>query len=321
MGEFDLIARIRERCTSRRDVLLGIGDDAALLQVPPGQALCVSMDTLIAGVHFPYETAASDVGWKALAVNLSDLAAMGAKPLWATLALSLPTPDEPWLDGFLDGFFALAGREGVALVGGDTTRGPMSITVTIHGVVLPDQALRRDAARVGDVIAVSGTLGDAAAGLRALQQGSAAHQWPELRVRLDRPTPRLALGCHLAGRAHAAIDVSDGLLADLGHVLVASRVGASLQLDALPTSEALRQAVPDAVQRHSLQCEGGDDYELLFTLSEAEWLSLQPEAERQGWLVTAIGRVEAVTGLRLSLAGHPVDPPTRTGWDHFGAAS
>ncbi|HRD72215.1 MAG TPA: thiamine-phosphate kinase [Aquimonas sp.] len=321
MGEFDLIARIRERCTSRRDVLLGIGDDAALLQVPPCQALCVSMDTLIAGVHFPYETAASDVGWKALAVNLSDLAAMGAKPLWATLALSLPTPDERWLEGFLDGFFELAEREGVALVGGDTTRGPMSITVTIHGAVLPEHALRRDAARVGDVIAVSGTLGDAAAGLRALQQSSAAHQRPELRVRLDRPTPRLALARHLAGRAHAAIDVSDGLLADLGHVLVASRVGASLQLDALPTSQAMRQSVPDAVERHSLQCEGGDDYELLFTLSEAEWLSLQPEAERQGWQVTAIGRVEAATGLRLSLAGHPVDPPTRTGWDHFGAAS
>lgn len=321
MGEFDLIARIRERCTSRGDVLLGIGDDAALLQVPPGQALCVSMDTLIAGVHFPIETAAADVGWKSLAVNLSDLAAMGAKPLWATLALSLPTPDERWLEGFLDGFFELAEREGVALVGGDTTRGPMSITVTIHGVVLPDQALRRDAARVGDVIAVSGTLGDAAAGLRALQQRSAAHQWPELRFRLDRPTPRLTLGCHLAGRAHAAIDISDGLLADLGHVLAASRVGASLQLDVLPTSQAMRQSVPDAVERHSLQCEGGDDYELLFTLSEAEWLSLQSEAERRGWQVTAIGRVEAATGLRLSLAGHPVDPPARTGWDHFGAAS
>ncbi|MEZ5454765.1 MAG: thiamine-phosphate kinase [Lysobacteraceae bacterium] len=321
MGEFDLIARIRERCPSRHDVLLGIGDDAALLQVPPGQALCVSMDTLIAGVHFPLQTAAPDVGWKALAVNLSDLAAMGAKPLWATLALSMPEPDETWLDGFLDGFLALAESEGVALVGGDTTRGPMSITVTIHGVVLPHQALRRDAARVGDVIAVSGTLGDAATGLRGLQQDSAECPWPELRHRLDRPTPRLALGRYLAGRAHAAIDVSDGLLADLGHVLSASRVGASLRLDALPTSDALRQALPDLVQRHALQCQGGDDYELLFTLTDAAWLSLQAEAHRQGWQVTAIGRVEATAGLRLTLAGHPVDPPARTGWDHFGAAT
>ena len=321
MGEFDLIARIHERCKSRGDVLLGIGDDAALLQVPPGQALCVSMDTLIAGVHFPPESAASDVGWKALAVNLSDLAAMGAKPLWATLALSLPTSDERWLEGFLDGFFELAEREGVALVGGDTTRGPMSMTVTIHGTVVPEHALRRDAARVGDVIAVSGTLGDAAAGLRALQQNSTAYQWPELRGRLDRPTPRLALGCHLAGRAHAAIDISDGLLADLGHTLVASRVGASLQLDALPTSEALRKAMPDAVQRHPLQYQGGDDYELLFTLSETEWRSLQTEAQRQRWQVTAIGRVEAARGLRLFLSGQVVELPTRAGWDHFGAAS
>ena len=318
MGEVELIARSRARCLPRPDVLLGIGDDAALLHVPSNCALCVSVDTLIAGVHFPRDTAAYSVGWKALAVNLSDMAAMGAKPMWATLALTLPEPDYAWLDGFLDGFFALAQAEAVALVGGDTTRGPLSITVTIHGLVAAAKALRRDAARVGDVIAVSGTLGDAAAGLRIDQFSASGGDHAYLRSRLDCPTPRVALGQFLAGRARAAVDISDGLLADLQHVLSASGLGADIEVDALPSSEALREAVVNPHDRTQLQCSGGDDYELLFTLSIEAWQEVCAEAERQAWQVTVIGRVSADTGLRLWQDGKQKALPDTAGWNHFG---
>ncbi|HVR82516.1 MAG TPA: thiamine-phosphate kinase, partial [Luteimonas sp.] len=213
MAEFDLIARIRARARSRDDVVLGIGDDAALLRVPAGKLLVIATDTLNSGVHFPHDTAPTDIGWKALAVNLSDLAAMGAQPAWCTLSLSLPHGDAGWLDGFLDGFLALADQHGVALVGGDTTRGPLSVCVTVHGLVADGMALRRDGARVGDDIWITGTLGDAAAALVQWRAGGAAD--PALRARLDRPVPRVATGLALAGVAHACIDVSDGLLADL----------------------------------------------------------------------------------------------------------
>ncbi|MGJ4730280.1 thiamine-phosphate kinase, partial [Luteimonas sp. SDU101] len=182
--EFDLIARIRQRAASRDDVVLGIGDDAALLQPPPGMQLAVSMDTLNSGVHFPAATAAADIGWKALAVNLSDLAAMGAQPAWCTLSLSLPGPDAGLVDGFLDGFLALAAEHGVALVGGDTTRGPLSVCVTVHGLVAAGAALRRDGARHGDDVWVTGSLGDAAAALAAMRAGAASDR--AMRMRLDR---------------------------------------------------------------------------------------------------------------------------------------
>ncbi|MGN6151021.1 MAG: thiamine-phosphate kinase, partial [Lysobacteraceae bacterium] len=214
--EFDLIARIRTRAASRDDVVLGIGDDAAILRLPPGRDLVVAMDTLNAGVHFPDETAPADIGWKALAVNLSDLAAMAATPAWCTLSLSLPASDAAWVDAFLDGFLDLASRHAVALVGGDTTRGPLSVCVAVHGLVEPRGALRRSDACVGDDGWVTGTLGDAAAALRQWQAGD-AHD-PALRMRLDRPTPRVAAGRALAGGAQACLDGSDGLLADLAHV-------------------------------------------------------------------------------------------------------
>ncbi|KGO99126.1 thiamine-phosphate kinase, partial [Novilysobacter defluvii] len=195
MAEFDLIDRIRRRIPARADVALGIGDDAALLQVPAGRQLVVCADTLNEGIHFPAGTAAADIGWKALAVNLSDLAAMGAEPAWCTLSLSLPAPDVAWLDAFLDGFLELAALHRVALVGGDTTRGPLSVSVTAHGFVEPGRALLRGGAGVGEDIWVSGTLGDAAAALALLEQGA-----PDaLRQRLDRPTPRVELGRALAG--------------------------------------------------------------------------------------------------------------------------
>ncbi|WP_290890438.1 thiamine-phosphate kinase, partial [Arenimonas sp.] len=211
-GEFALIDRIRARAGRRPDVVLGIGDDAAVLRVPPGHELVVTSDTLVAGVHFPPETSAADLGWKALAVNLSDLAAMAAAPAWCTLALTLPEADAGFVDAFLDGFLELADEHGVSLVGGDTTSGPLSITVTAHGLVPAGEALRRDGARAGDEVWVTGTLGDAAGALAQWRAGALFSA--KLRHRLDRPTPRVAAGLALRGLATAGIDLSDGLAAD-----------------------------------------------------------------------------------------------------------
>ena len=314
MPEFALIDRIRSRATSRNDVVAGIGDDAALLRVPPGQLLVVATDTLNANVHFPGDTAPADIGWKSLAVNLSDLAAMGATPAWCTLALSLPDADAAWVDAFLDGFLELAASHKVALVGGDTTRGPLSVCVTVHGLVKEGSALRREGAQVGDDVWVSGTLGDAAG---ALAKGKDAP--PALRARLDRPDPRIALGQAFAGIASAAIDVSDGLLADLGHVCAASGVGAQVELDMLPASEVLRDTF-DARTRRVLQATGGDDYEVCFTAAPGQ-RSVVVEASRKVDVpVTRIGRVvEGAEVQALDADDLPWQPP-RTGYEHFGAA-
>lgn len=314
-GEFDLIDRIRARVVARDDVRLGIGDDAAVLTVPDGLQLVVAMDTLNAGVHFPETTAPADIGWKALAANLSDLAAMGAVPAWCTLSLSMPDADASWVEAFLDGFDALARAHGVALVGGDTTRGPLSICVTVHGVVAPGRALRRAAARAGDDIWISGTIGDAAGALRQWRAGGAIDAG--LRARLDRPSPRLALGDALVGIAHAAIDVSDGLLADLGHIARASGLAAEIELDEVPTSTALRAAF-DADVRHRLQASGGDDYELCFTAPPAIADAVRDAARLSATPVARIGRMHAGTGVSVRLAGAPWAPPT-SGWDHFVA--
>ena len=314
MAEFDLIARIRQRVAQRDDVALGIGDDAALLRVPAGRELAVAMDTLNTGVHFPSETAPADIGWKALAVNLSDLAAMAAEPAWCTLSLSLPQADADWLDAFLDGFLGLAALHGVALVGGDTTRGPLSVCVTVHGFVAPGHARRRDAARVGDTVWVSGTLGDAAGALAQWREGKAAD--PCLRERLDRPTPRLAL-LPVLRHAHACIDVSDGLLADLGHVCAASGVGVQIDIDALPASAALR-ANFDADMRRRLQATGGDDYELCFTAPACAREAIEREAATAGVAVTAIGRVVAGEGVQALDADGSPWVVERKGYDHFG---
>jgi len=312
--EFDLIARIRERAGKRDDVLLGIGDDAAILRVPVGHDLVVSTDTLNIGVHFPPETAPSDIGWKAFAVNLSDLAAMGATPAWCTLNLTMPEANAIWLDAFLDGFLALAAQHRVALVGGDTTRGPLSITVTVHGFVPRDAAMRRSGAQVGDDVWVSGTLGDAAAALRQWRDVSVANSI--LRQRLDRPTPRIGLGVFLRGIANACIDVSDGLLADIGHILDASRVGAELELASLPTSLELANAF-DAAMRIALQLGGGDDYELCFTAPPARAHEVLRAGRRSRVAVARIGRVERDPGLRLRDAAGSVSEARRTGYRHF----
>ena len=311
--EFDLIQRIRARIAPRDDVLLGIGDDAALLSVPEGHSLAVSMDTLNIGVHFPPETATDDIGWKSLAVNLSDLAAMGAEPAWCTLSLSLPQADAAWLDRFLDGFLALADRHRVSLVGGDTTRGPLSVTIAIHGFVPAAQALRRSGARVDDEVWVTGTLGDAAG---ALAQWRAREPvFSELRARLDRPTPRIAAGLALRGLAHACIDVSDGLLADLGHVLEASGVGARLDASVLPTSGALASAFP-AERRNEMQLTGGDDYELCFTAPAQRHDAIRAVLVACATPAIVIGRIEAEPGLRVD-GGLDGARSANAGWDHF----
>jgi thiamine-monophosphate kinase len=328
VAEFDLIAIIRQRCASARgDVTLGIGDDAALLAVPPGQLLAVSTDTLVAGVHFPHDTRPYDIGWKSLAVNLSDLAAMGATPAWATLALTLPAADAAWVGDFAGGFAALAREFGIALVGGDTTQGPLCITVTIHGFVPPGTALLRSGAHVGDGVYVTGTLGDAAAGLRLIRAGASRNAAPAaapsaqpsalaLISRLNQPMPRVAQGVLLRGRANACIDVSDGLLADLGHVCTESGVGAEIEVDELPASEALPELF-DRDTRRIFQLAGGDDYELCFTMDEAHAASLLLDLATSGGAITRVGRIVAEPGIRVRDAdGNPVALP-RAGWEHF----
>jgi thiamine-monophosphate kinase len=326
VAEFDLIDLIRERCAiAREDVRVGIGDDAALLAIPHGQLLAVSTDSLVAGVHFPSQTKAYDIGWKALAVNLSDLAAMGATPAWATLALTLPNADARWVGEFADGFAALAREYKLALVGGDTTQGPLSITVTIHGFVRENAALLRGGARPGDAVFVTGTLGDAAAGLRCLDKndGDATRLLASppatrevLIERLNRPTPRVAQGLTLRGRASACIDVSDGLLADLGHICAASGVGAEIDVDELPSSPALL-ALFDAQARRALQLAGAEDYELCFTAAERAAATLQQDLARSGCAALRIGRIVAESGVRArDGAGNPVTL-SRSGWEHF----
>lgn len=315
VAEFALIESIRARCTvARDDVQLGIGDDAALLAVPSGNLLAVSTDTLVAGVHFPREATAHDIGWKALAVNLSDLAAMGAEPAWASLALTLPIADARWVDEFADGFAELARRHRIALVGGDTTQGPLSITVTIHGFVPPDAALTRAGARAGDGVYVTGTLGDAAAGLR--QTLSKSTNDAQLLERLHRPTPRIAQGLILRGRASSCIDVSDGLVADLGHICEASGSGAEIDADALPASSALIAAFA-AENRRAFQLAGGDDYELCFTAPDAIASGLLGDLADSGCPVMRIGRIVARAGVRVRDAnGNSLALP-HAGWEHF----
>ena len=325
-GEFDLIKRYFTRTSARTDVLLSVGDDCALLQVPAGQTLAVSTDTLNAGVHFPHGTSPYDIGWKSLAVNLSDLAAMGATPAWATLAISLPSEEPDWLQAFANGFFALADVHQLALVGGDTTRGPLSITITVHGFVPATEALRRNRAKPGDVIAVTGTVGDAGrALLHALSERAIASSAdPEnqdaeiLLARLNRPTPRVGTGLAVRPFCHAAIDISDGLVQDLQHVLTASGVGALLKLEQLPLSDALRRQCTDEAEAIQFALTSGDDYELCLTCPPQQWQSAVAAAQASGVKLTAIG--EIVTGTadcRLLWHGQSF-ALDRRGYDHFG---
>lgn len=319
MNEFELIRRYFAPLSVNGDgVVLGIGDDAALLAPPPDQDLAITTDTLIAGRHFPSGTAAADIGWKSLAVNLSDLAAMGAQPRWYTLALSLPAVDESWLTGFAQGLSELSSQTSVSLVGGDTTRGPLSINITALGVVPRGQALRRSGARVGDRVFVSGSLGDAALALSRWQAGETSddEQAAWLRRRLDRPTPRVSLGLALRDIASAAIDLSDGLAADLSHVLVASGVGAKLHAEHLPGSKAFRALSAPADRLH-LQVSGGDDYELCVCVPAKHREAAQARAMALGVDLTDIGEITAAPGLEWRDAQNRPLLFTQTGYRHF----
>ncbi|WP_295882145.1 thiamine-phosphate kinase [uncultured Thiohalocapsa sp.] len=318
VSEFDLIRRCLTGVgAARDDVRVDVGDDCALLRVPPGRELAVGIDTLVAGVHFLPDCDPAALGWKALAVNLSDLAAVGAEPAWATLALTLPAADEDWLAAFARGFGELAAAEDVRLVGGDLTRGPLTVTVQAHGFVPMDHALRRDGARPGDLVCVSGALGDAGLALRHLLAGEPVDDY--LRRRLERPTPRVALGEVLRGLATAAIDLSDGLLSDLGHVLAASGCAARVELDRLPLTDQVAAAVA-AADDWTLPLAAGDDYELCFTLPRAAAGQLPVLAAAAGCPLTTIGEIESGSGLRCVHAdGTPWQPRGR-GYDHFATA-
>lgn len=320
LSEFTLIQRyFASRGPTRPDVLLGIGDDCALLTLPPGESLAVTLDLLVAGNHFLADADPEGIGHKSLAVNLSDLAAMGATAAWITLGLSLPAVDEVWLEGFCRGLFKLAERFQVQLVGGDVTRGPLTITLQAHGFVPPGLALRRNGARPGDVICVTGTLGDAALGLALARQqlhGGGDDAVTYLRDRLERPTPRLRQGLELRGLASAAIDISDGLAQDLGHILERSGVGACVQVERLPLSPALL-ACTDSDSALALALAGGDDYELCFTVPPQRLPQVQALALDWDCALTAIGVIEAGAGLRCRREDGAVYTLAQPGYDHF----
>jgi thiamine-monophosphate kinase len=315
LGEFDLIATYFKRPVRR--AVLGVGDDCALLAPTAGMQLAVSTDLLVQGRHFLPTVPPERLGHKTLAVNLSDLAACGAAPLAYTLALSMPRVDEAFLEGFARGLHALADAHGIELVGGDTTAGPLVIGITVFGEVPAGQALRRDGARAGDELWVSGTLGDARLALEVFR-GSlalAGEDFERARAAMEQPQPRVALGLALRGIASSAIDVSDGLLGDLGHVLKASGVGARIEFDPLPRS-ALLGSQPQALQRSCLLA-GGDDYELLFTAPPARHAEVLAAGARAAVKVTRIGTIEATPGLAvLDAQGVPLhDLPAS--FDHF----
>ena len=319
-SEFELIARHFTRPAA--NAVLGVGDDCALVDVTNGMDLAVSTDTMVSGTHFFPDVDPETLGHKALAVNLSDMAAMGATPRWALLAGALPDADTQWLKGFARGFFALARAHGVDLVGGDTTRGPLNLCVTLLGEVPAGKALLRSGALAGDSIWLSGALGDASlalahhAGRVVLTADEAAACWNALL----RPAPRVALGIQLRGIASAAIDVSDGLVGDLGHVLEASKVGAVLELASIPRSKALDRQLASSAHDIALQCllAGGDDYELCFTAAPAHDRRVVTLATELGLELHRVGTIAAEVGLVVQDSSGPLLPLPQA-YDHFAA--
>lgn len=318
MSEFDLISSYLSKIGSRRDdVILGVGDDAALVAPKAGQQLAIALDTLISGVHFPVNTTPEDIAYKALAVNLSDLAAIGADPVWATLALTLPDSDESWLKAFAAGFDQLARQHDVQLIGGDTTRGPLSISVQVAGEVPPGKALRRDGGKPGDKLYVTGTIGDAGLGLKSVF-GEVADELVFATARLNRPSARVHEGLALRGIASACIDVSDGLLADLQHILDASHCGAIMAVYDVPLSEE--------VSSHFELLEGwpgvlnaGDDYELCFTVPPSHEPELLQVAEQWDCPIRCIGELCEGRGIRCVDKNGQTLSLTTHGYDHFGS--
>lgn len=322
MSEFDLIQRYFTRATPSAE--LGVGDDAALLRVAPGMELAVSTDMLVSGTHFFPDADPFLLGHKTLAVNLSDMAAMGAAPRWALLSAALPEADEGWLKKFSEGFFALADQYGVELIGGDTTHGPLNLCVTIMGEVPQGAALRRSGAKIDDEIWVSGNIGDAALALAHLQgkvQLPAA-DFAGCVHKLHQPQPRVALGLALRGVANSAIDISDGLLADLGHILECSKAGAEIRFDALPVSPLLRSLSTSSTHGESklaLSCilSGGDDYELCFTAPVGQRGKIEQLADKLNLPLTRIGVIVAGSGCVVHAEDGSVIQIKKAGYDHF----
>lgn len=316
MSEFSLIQRYFTRSTP--GAVLGVGDDAALVRVGSGMELAISTDMLVSGTHFFADAEPYMLGHKALAVNISDMAAMGAQPRWATLAISLPSEDEVWLERFSAGFFALADAYQVELIGGDTTQGPLNLSITILGEVPQGQALRRDGAMPGDEIWVSGKLGDAALALAHMQGKVVLDEtgFSATATALHRPVPRVALGIALRGMANSAIDISDGLLADLGHILERSKMAGEIEFDTLPVSAHLKPYLAHALGKQCAMA-GGDDYELCFTAAAARHAEIEKLAARLDLPLSCIGKIVAGTGCTVHAANGGVMTIEETGYDHF----
>lgn len=318
MKEFHLIEQyFTGRCRERSDVELSIGDDCALVSPAADKAIAISCDTLVEGVHFLSDMPAHALGFKSLAVNLSDLAAMGAEPAWMTLAITLPNVDEPWLKEYSSGLFEAADYYGVSLVGGDTTRGPRSFTITINGIVPKERALIRSGAKNGDWIFVTGTLGDAALGLDIIQgKRVVAEEHSEFLIKRHYyPTPRVSAGLALRGLASSAIDLSDGLTADIHHLMKQSQVGAVINIEQLPLSEAMLQSI-DIDLAYQYASSGGEDYELLFTVPEAQKATLETALMSSGVRFTQIGQITTGETLKLVKDGQDFTQSTAS-FKHF----
>lgn len=315
MNEFELIRQyFAELGPKGPDLVLGVGDDCALIAPPPGQVLCQSLDTMVEGVHFPALAPPEKLAFRALAAAVSDLAAMGATPSYFLLSLTLPEASRSWLEGFARGLANAAECFGIGLVGGDTTRGPLNIAIQVSGYVEAAKALRRTAAQVGDVVLVSGTLGDAGAALSLLNHPEPLNSHQQFLLdSYYAPTPRLALGRALCGVAHAALDISDGLVGDAAHIAQASQVRLVLDADCLPLSKSLLECYPN--EARSLALNAGDDYELLVTMPAANWFKFQSQAISS--LLTVIGRVEVGAGVAVFSQGLELDLTTYRGYQHF----
>ena len=313
-GEFDLIRRIAAKVSPRQETRLGIGDDCALVQIPQGHELAITVDTMVEGTHFLKGTDPRNLGHKLLAVNLSDLAAMGAEPLWCTLALTLPDLDPIWLEDFLEGFFNLAKRHHIEVIGGDTTQGPRAMTVQALGKIPTGEALRRSHAKVGDLIYVSGPIGGAGLGLRMRQNLTTLKDKAALDA-LECPTPRTALGRDLRGIAHACIDISDGLLADLGHILNSSEVGATIDIEAIPLLASVRSYCSETGDI-GFPLTSGDDYELCFTVPRAQRSRVDSLLEQHQLQGGVIGEIVKNKGLHVQQGGHALLLKGK-GYEHF----
>ena len=319
MSEFDLIKRYFLRKSLQNDVILSVGDDCAITSIPTGYQLAITTDTLVEGTHFLPSISPADLAYKSVAVNLSDLAAMGATPAWMSLALTLPEIKEEWLAEFSQSLFAILDRYGVSLIGGDTTKGSLSITLTAQGFLPENQGLFRHQAKVGDWIFVSGCLGDSAAGLDLLLQNRKIENESD-RYFIQRhlhPTPRVELGLALRSFSCCALDISDGLLADLEHILERSQVGAETYLENLPLSHHVCTQY-EQTQAEKFALTGGEDYELCFTVSEEKREEMEQVLRSQGIKVTRIGQIlPATSGLNLLKNGKKMALPTHIGFDHF----